>query len=102
VPPGLTGTDYLDIVRHAVPSIDERIGPSLVIYNAGSDPFVDDPLTGYRLSARDLAERDLFVVSEVRSRAVPLAMVLSGGYSAQSWKIHADAIKDIITRFDGD
>jgi histone deacetylase 11 len=100
VPPGLTGADYLDIVRHAVPSVVESIHPSLVVYNAGSDPFIEDPLAGYRLSARDLAERDLIVVSEVRSRGVPLAMVLSGGYSAQSWKIHADAIEDIITRFD--
>jgi len=27
-------------------------------------------------------------------------MVLSGGYSAESWKIHTDAIEGILTRFD--
>jgi hypothetical protein len=27
-------------------------------------------------------------------------MVLSGGYSAESWGIHADAIEGILTRFD--
>ena len=36
------------------------------------------------------------------SGAIPLAMVLSGGYSAESWKIHADAIEGILTRFDRD
>jgi histone deacetylase 11 len=30
-----------------------------------------------------------------------VAMVLSGGYSAESWAIHTDAIEGILTRFDG-
>ena len=72
-----------------------------MIYNAGSAPFVGDPLAQYRLTAGDLAERVLLVVSTVRERAIPVAMVLSGGYSAQSWKIHAEAIEGILARFDG-
>ena len=71
-----------------------------MIYNAGSDPFVDDPLARFRLTREDLAERDLFVVSTVRERGIPVAMVLSGGYSSESWRIHADAIEGILTRFD--
>jgi len=27
-------------------------------------------------------------------------MVLSGSYSAESWKIHADAIEGLLARFD--
>ena len=61
-----------------------------------------DPLARYRLTAGDLAERDLLVATEVRERGIPLAMVLSGGYSPESWKIHADAIEGILTRFDRD
>ena len=71
-----------------------------MIYNAGSDPFVGDPLAGFHLSRSDLAERDLLVVSSVRERNIPVAMVLSGGYSAESWRIHADAIEGILARFD--
>ncbi len=63
--------------------------------------FVGDPLAGFRLEEDDLAERDLLVVSTVRERAIPVVMVLSGGYSAESWKIHADSIEGILTRFDG-
>ncbi len=74
--------------------------PDLVVYNAGSDPYAVDPLARYRLSAMDLADRDLLVVDMVRERDIPVAMVLSGGYSAESWKIHADAIEGILTRFD--
>jgi histone deacetylase 11 len=97
---GLSGADYLDIVQSALPRALDATKPDLLIYNAGSDPFCDDPLAGFRLSANDLAERDLFVVMLARERAIPIAMVLSGGYSRQSWRIHADSIEGILTRFD--
>lgn len=97
---GVTGDEYLGIVRDSLPGVLDAVRPDLVVYNAGSDPFVDDPLACYRLSAGDLADRDLLVATEVRERGIPMAMVLSGGYSSQSWKIHADAIEGILTRFD--
>ena len=97
---GTTGGEYLDTIRDALPGALDLVRPDLVIYNAGSDPFVDDPLAGLRLSMSDLAERDLLVVSLIRERSIPVAMVLSGGYSTDSWKIHADGIEGILTRFD--
>jgi histone deacetylase 11 len=83
-----------------VPDAIDAVRPDMVDYNAGSDPFVGGPLARYSLTQGDLAERDLLVVSTVRERSVLVAMVLSGGYSAESWKIHADAIEGILTRFD--
>ena len=100
VRPGLTGVEYLGIVRESLPYVLENDRPDLVIYNAGSDPYVGDPLARLRLTASDLAERDLLVASLVQERSIPLAMVLSGGYSAESWRIHADAIEGILTRYD--
>jgi acetoin utilization deacetylase AcuC-like enzyme/uracil DNA glycosylase len=96
----LTGPEYLDIVRDSLPAALDAVGPDLVIYNAGSDPYADDPLAGFLLTRDDLAERDLLVVTLARERGIPVAMVLSGGYSAESWRIHADAIEGILTRFD--
>lgn len=78
----------------------DAVRPDLVIYNAGSDPFKGDTLANLRLSRDELADRDLDVATEVRERRIPLAMVLSGGYSAESWRIHADAIEGILTRFE--
>jgi histone deacetylase 11 len=97
---GLTGADYLGIVQDALPGALDAVKPHLVIYNAGSDPFVDDPLAGFQLTMNDLAERDLMVVTMARERGIPVAIVLSGGYSSVSWRIHADAIEGILTRFD--
>ncbi|WP_435007942.1 histone deacetylase family protein [Tundrisphaera lichenicola] len=100
VGPDLSGDEYLEIVRGTLPAALDTVRPDLVVYNAGSDPYVGDQLARYRLTAGDLAERDLSVVTEVRERGIPLAMVLSGGYSAESWKLHADSIEGILTRFD--
>jgi histone deacetylase 11 len=102
LPRGMVGGDYLNIVRDALPLALDAVRPDLVIYNAGSDPFVDDPLADLRLTMADLAERDLLVVSMVRERAIPVAMVLSGGYSPESWRIHTESIEGIVTRFDGE
>ncbi|MDR3617725.1 MAG: histone deacetylase [Paludisphaera borealis] len=100
VPAGLAGDEYLDCVREFLPQALDEVRPDLVVYNAGSDPFAGDPLARFRLTASDLVDRELLVVSEVRERKIPLAMVLSGGYSKESWKLHADAIEGVLTRFD--
>lgn len=97
---GLTGVEYLGIVEEALPVALDAVRPDLLIYNAGSDPSTEDPLAGFRLTMSDLAERDLIVVTMARERGIPVAMLLSGGYSAESWRIHADGIEGILTRFD--
>jgi histone deacetylase 11 len=101
LPAGMTGSEYLDLIRDFLPGALDAVRPDLVIYNAGSDPFVNDPLAGLRLTMSDLADRDSIVVTFVRERSIPVAMVLSGGYSAESWRIHADSIEGILTRYDG-
>ncbi|WP_165073365.1 histone deacetylase family protein [Paludisphaera rhizosphaerae] len=100
LPSGVIGQEYLDVVRDSLPRILDDFRPDLLVYNAGSDPFEGDPLAHLRLSAEDLVDRDLLVVTEARERGVPVAMVLSGGYASTSWKIHADTVEALATRFD--
>jgi len=99
---GLTGAEYLEILHYALPETLDNVRPDLLIYNAGSDPFENDPLAGFRLTLNDIAERDLTVVTMARERKIPVAMVLSGGYSNESWRIHTESIEGILTRFDSD
>ncbi len=96
----LGGAEYLDILRDNLAVALDRFEPEFVVYNAGSDVLLSDPITTLMLSPQEMAERDLHVVSEVRSRGIPLAMVLSGGYGPQSWQSHAQSIEAIVTRFD--
>lgn len=95
-----SGTEYLDALREHLPHALDRYHPDLVVYNAGSDVLSSDPLAGLFLTPEEMAERDLYVVTEVRERGVPLAMVLSGGYGPASWQAHARSIEILLTRFD--
>jgi acetoin utilization deacetylase AcuC-like enzyme len=85
-----------------LPQALDRFTPDFVAYNAGSDVLANDPLASLTLQPEDLVERDLFVVTEVRKRGIPLAMVLSGGYGPHSWEAHARSIEALVTRFDGE
>ena len=100
--PALTiGFTYLEILAEHLPKALESTRPDLVVYNAGSDVLAADPLALLRLTPEELAERDLYVVTQVRECGIPLAMVLSGGYGPASWEAHARSIEGILARFDG-
>lgn len=55
-------------------------GCDVVLYQAGADPFVDDPLGGV-LTMTQLRERDRIVFREFAARRIPLAWNLAGGYA---------------------
>jgi acetoin utilization deacetylase AcuC-like enzyme len=100
LPPRINGAEYLDKLHHHLPRALDRFHPDLVVYNAGSDVLWSDPLSRLFLTADEMAERDLCVVTEVRERGMPLAMVPSGGYGPASWEAHARSIEGILARFD--
>ena len=51
----------------------------LLLYQAGADPHVDDPLGGF-LDDEQLAQRDAIVFGEARRFGLPVAWNLAGGY----------------------
>ena len=51
----------------------------IVLYQAGADPHVDDPLGGF-LTTEELAARDRKVFMGMRAYGVPVAWDLAGGY----------------------
>ena len=101
LPPRTNGAEYLALLREHLPRALDHNPPDVVVYNGGSDVLWSDPLSALFLTAKEMAERDLYVVTEARERGVPLAMVLSGGYGPASWEAHARSIESILTRFDG-
>ena len=79
---GLKGSDYLNELRLNLPDILDTIKPSLVLYDAGVDPHVDDLLGKLCLTDQNLFDRDLYVLTEVHiKRKIPCASVIGGGYS---------------------
>lgn len=55
----------------------------VVLYQAGADPHIDDPLGGW-LTTAQLRARDEFVFSTLRAVGVPVAWNLAGGYQVEA------------------
>lgn len=63
-----------------LPSIIESFeGCDVLLYQAGADPHIDDPLGGWMTTAQ-LAERDHIVFETARRIGLPVAWNLAGGY----------------------
>jgi acetoin utilization deacetylase AcuC-like enzyme len=58
----------------------------LMLYQAGADPHVDDPLGGY-LDDEQLARRDAIVFGEACAMGLPVAWNLAGGYQEPLSKV---------------
>lgn len=55
--------------------------PDLVIYLAGVDVLAGDKFGRLALTPQGLAQRDRMIIQSARSRGLPIALLLSGGYS---------------------
>lgn len=97
-----TGSEYLHLLRTKLPpfldSVSKAGRVSLAIYNAGTDVFGGDSLGGLCLSEDDVLARDLFVIRELWERRIPVVMLLSGGYSGQSYRLIATTVLELIKR----
>lgn len=64
----------------ALPKLVQRFeGCDVVLYQAGADPHINDPLGGF-LDDAQLARRDAIVFRGMRLLGVPVAWNLAGGY----------------------
>lgn len=65
-----------------IPSVvDAMADCDVILYQAGADPHVDDPLGGW-LTTAQLAERDRTVFLAAQAVGVPVAWNLAGGYQS--------------------
>jgi len=68
-----------------------------VCYLAGADPYEHDQLGGLALTVGGLRRRDAFVLEAARSRGVPAAVTLAGGYAANerdTVEIHVNTVRE--------
>lgn len=68
-------------------------GVDLILYQAGADPHVDDPLGGY-MTTDEMRERDAFVFDACRAHGMPVAWNLAGGYQRDA-DGRIDAVLDL-------
>jgi acetoin utilization deacetylase AcuC-like enzyme len=81
--------EYLALLDRYLDEVLERSAPDLVFYLAGADPYHGDRLGRLALSIEGLQRRDRAVLAACRSRGLPVAMVMAGGY--------AEDLNDLVT-----
>jgi acetoin utilization deacetylase AcuC-like enzyme len=83
LPDGCTDGPYLTALDAALDRAWARHGdelPGLAFYLAGADPHENDRLGRLKISSEGLAERDRRVLQALRSRGIPVALSMAGGY----------------------
>jgi histone deacetylase 11 len=97
------GATYLRTLRQNLPPFLDSLTRSgrlrLAVYNSGTDVYEGGALGGLHLSAADVLERDLFVVAELRERGIPVVMLLSGGYSRESYRLVAATVERLLVLY---
>ena len=101
MPHGSHDADYLGALRSKLPSfldaLTKRDNLRLAIYNAGTDIYINDQLGGLNVTKAGVLERDQFVLQQLIGRQIPTVVLLSGGYSRESYQLVADMVGYALT-----
>jgi acetoin utilization deacetylase AcuC-like enzyme len=92
---GVEDEEYLATLLPAVARVLDDFCPDIIFYVGGADPYEEDQLGGLRLSKSGLKARDNGVFFAARSRGVPVASTLAGGYARRvedTVRIHVNTI----------
>src|SRR5439155_21848708 len=92
---GVEDEEYLATLLPAVARVLDAFCPQILFYIGGAAPYEEDQLGGLRLSKSGLKARDKGVFFAARSRGIPVATPLAGGYARRvedTVRIHGNTI----------
>jgi len=81
LPDKTTDKPYLHALGDALDTIFNQFEPDIVFYLGGIDPLETDHFGRLSLSLNGLADRDELVIKFIKNKAIPLVLLLSGGYA---------------------
>jgi acetoin utilization deacetylase AcuC-like enzyme len=87
LPNGSGRAELLEALERGMAAILAFARPDLVLYQAGADPYREDPYSPLDLGLDDLRERDRVVFAWAKREGLPLAWVLAGGYTPDVSKV---------------
>jgi histone deacetylase 11 len=94
---GTQDHQYLDLLQEKLPTFLQAIaGLKIIFYNAGTDIYALDPLGSLKVSQEGVLARDRFVFQTAATLGIPLVMVLSGGYTHESYQLVADSVAHVL------
>ena len=92
---GIGDEEYLAALIPVVQRQLDEFQPDMLFYIGGADPYEEDQLGGLRLTKAGLKSRDRQVFAAARSRGIPVATALAGGYARRvedTTAIHVNTI----------
>ena len=99
LPDGCGDAAYLEALDGALAELWRRhrdTPPGLIFYVAGADPHEGDRLGRLKLTTAGLAERDRRVLDAARTRRIPVAISMAGGYGrdiADTVEVHLGTLR---------
>ena len=91
---------YLEKLDIALSKCIPEFRPDFIVYNAGTDCMVGDPLGSLNITRQGIIIRDEIVFTHAIQNKVPILMLLSGGYQLQNAPTIAESIENMIHKFD--
>lgn len=91
---GIKDDAYLSLLECTLPEAINKVQPDLIIYNAGTDIYEQDPLGGMKITANGIIKRDALVFRLANN--IPILMVLSGGYHIASADFISKSVVNIL------
>lgn len=102
LPRGTQTAAYLSSVHTTLKQAIRLSQPDIMLYDAGVDIYVQDPLGHFAVSEAGIYQRDLSVLNTCKSLGIPVATVIGGGYDDNRAALaarHALVIKAAIEVF---
>jgi acetoin utilization deacetylase AcuC-like enzyme len=93
---GADDAAYMDALTTTLPGLVDDFAPSLILYQAGVDPWEGDRLGRLKLSREGLIVRDKWIATLSRRRGLPLASALGGGYGIDAMEVSARHVASIL------
>jgi acetoin utilization deacetylase AcuC-like enzyme len=100
VPNGSNGATYLSLIEAELGPAIERAAPDVIFYQAGADPYREDPYSPLDVDIDALLERDRLVFRTAHAAGIPVAWVLAGGYTKEIAKVVAVHVNTVRAALD--
>lgn len=94
--------NYLHLLQNGLNQLSslDHVKPDLAIVVQGSDPYEKDELPSsglLRLTKSQMLERDKLVYNFLKSKNIPQAYVMAGGYGEHAWEIYCQFISWVLS-----
>lgn len=80
---GISGEEYLSILRKALPDLINKVKPDFICYLSGVDILETDKFGKLNVTIAACKQRDEFVFESCKNYGIPVAVAMGGGYSPQ-------------------